>query len=87
MFSTAFGVPQNTKFLDTMVCKNHMSLFQGAQKSAGTDFCANGSKRANTGVVGTVGGPLVPTTPSVPLTQLFAKVDFSTAMPSTKKSG
>ena len=38
-----------------------------------TNFCANGSKPRNTGVVGTVGGPLVPTTPSDPGLLHFSK--------------
>ena len=43
------------------------------QKSAETNFCANGGKPRNTGVVGEAGGPLVPTTPSDPGLLHFAK--------------
>jgi len=39
----------------------------------GTNFCANGSKRTNAGVVGEAGGPLVPTTPSDPGLLNFSK--------------
>ena len=36
----------------------------GAPKSAGTNFCANGSNPRNTGVVGELVTPRMPTTPS-----------------------
>ena len=53
---------------------------------AETNFCANGSKPRNTGVVGTVGGPLVPTTPSDPGLLHFSKKLIFPPCPQSKFS-